>query len=132
MIKRLFLALLLCVALVGGVAPAWAASHDMPAHPAVAATEHAATGHGDHATASAIADDCAAGVGGHPRHAGMTGPAPACAGAASCGMMLAGWPVNLPAAVAAYAMQVQLRPGAGRLLRANAPSPDLRPPRAAS
>lgn len=128
MIKRLILALLLSVALVGGVAPAWAMSGAVPTAPAAGATAH-----DHHATAPAAAEACAGGVGEHAGHAGMTGPSPACAGAAaSCGMMVAGWPVAFPEATVAYEATRLPQPGDGRLLRALAPSPDLRPPRASS
>lgn len=128
MIKRLFLALLLCVALVGGIAPAWAMSHEMPV---VQAPE--ATAHDHHAMAAATSGDCAGGIDDHAGHAGMTGPSAGCPGAAAtCGMMLAGWPVAWPEAIVAYEAVAQPQPASGRLLRPLVPDPDLRPPRASS
>lgn len=134
MIKRLFLVLLLCVALVGGVAPAWAMGGAVPETPATATTTTVAVAaHDHHAKAPAAAEACEAGMGEHAGHAGMTGPSPSCAGAAaSCGMTLAGWPTAWPETAVAYEAAALPEPGADRLLRALAAAPDLRPPRASS
>ncbi|WP_404384254.1 hypothetical protein [Caenispirillum salinarum] len=125
MIQRLLIALLLCAAVLGGVAPAWAHEHGAAQMPA---------GHGSaHDHHHAMTDDGAACTTAEGRHAGHDTPdAAGCPGAASaCGGSFAGWP-TVPFDIGAQEPAGLPQPGAERHMTALALSPDLRPPRTSS
>ncbi|WP_404384344.1 hypothetical protein [Caenispirillum salinarum] len=125
MIHRLLLAFLLCTAVLGGVAPAWAHEHrgaQMAAGHGPAHDHH--HGMADHGAACTMAE------GGHAGHS--TPDAAGCPGAASaCGGAFAGWP-TVALDIRAQEPAALPEPGPGRHMTALVLSPDLRPPRASS
>lgn len=128
MIHRLVLAILLCVALVGGAVPAFAAGGQGHGHVVSASAHHGghgmAKGHGAcHDPAAAAQDTGPACPFGHADHGLMAG----CAGGACAAPVLC-LPVPLPVAATLRRHEVAWTAQDRRMTAQSIP-PSLRPPR---